>query len=711
MHHKTILRLLLITLVFLLAPNRQVWGQESGLQQMQMQLESAQTDSQKISIIVDMGGEAMDRGTTESARRYLNRARDLADSLDYMPGRRLALYGFGDFYLVQQKYDSAETVLKQAMELNPNPPLRYKVQNLLATSYRYQGQNQRAIDLYRHVLASIDTTRQVRMAAGVSQNMADAYMNMGLAAEAFKNYNKAIRYGEAANDSVFMATSLNNVGLAHHREEQFEEAAYYLERSLDISRAIGFRPGQLRATLNLGNTRSSQEKFKESEGLYREALRLSEEVRPNVPPVQIQYNLGELYYRMEQYGEAESNFRESLENSRQGEIPQGIYYNSTGLGNVAESRGNTTEAINRFNQALDMAQKLENPSFLQETHQHLYELYKEQGDFETALGHLESFKTIADSLKTRERERMLAEYETKLKVQRQQQQNEALQSQSQRQQSQLQFQSWLIAGGVVVLLIIAVFAGLLYRANREKKKINQQLEQQKAELEEVNKVKNKLFGIVAHDLRSPLSSLISMLDLFRDHTLSEQDVREMTAELELALQQNVNVMENLLVWADQQMSGISMDVKSLNARRVAQEMLEAHAFSAEYKNIAIENRLEPGTRVLADYEMLKLVMRNLISNAIKFSEDGDRIVLDTKSQNGEVIFEISDTGIGIPEEQQDQIFSAYTQSRKGTRNERGSGMGLSLCKEFIKRQGGDIYFESEVGEGTSFYFTLPAVNE
>ncbi|MDZ7691339.1 MAG: tetratricopeptide repeat protein [Balneolaceae bacterium] len=222
--------------------------------------------------------------------------------------------------------------------------------------------------------------------------------------------------------------------------------------------------------MNLGNTRSSQGRFKEAESLYKQALALSEKVRPDSPPVQIQYNLGELFYRMGELQEAESYFKQSLENSERGGLAQGIYYNAAGLGNVADQRGNVQEAMQWHNRALDVAQKLQNPSFMQSRHQRLYELSKQQDSLRLALQHLEQSKELSDSLMTTEQNRIAAEYQTKLELQLQQQQNQELEAESERQASQLEVQNWLIGAGLLVIIIIGVFTALLYRANRKSEK-------------------------------------------------------------------------------------------------------------------------------------------------------------------------------------------------------------------------------------------------
>lgn len=708
------LHIFILAIVLLQAAGHVLFAQETTIQEYTTPkgVQETEVDSQKVSLMIEYGQDELTKGNMSAARSYFDRVAFLGDSLDFDYARQLALYGKGDFYLVQQKLDSARSVLMEAAKLAPGISVQTKIKNLLATAYRYQGDNQKAIELYKEALALVDTTAETRTAAGIAQNVGDAYMNLGARGEAFSNYNKAIEFGERAQDSLFLATSLNNIGEAHNSIENYEEASYYLERALEISRDIGFKPGLLRVYLNLGNTRSGQSRFNEAESLYTEALALSKKIRPDTPPVQIQYNLGELYNRMERYDEAEGYFRTSLENSRKIGIPQGIYYNSTGLGNLAIARGNLSQAVDFYSTALDVAQQLNNPSLQRAAHDKLYELGKELGDHSLALNHLEHASAISDSLTSREKEQMLADYQTRLNVQQKDQMNKTLQAEKSRQEAQLQLQRWLLILGGLVIVVTLISASLLFKSNREKNRINKKLKEQKNDLEEANAVKNKLFSIVAHDLRTPLSALTGMLELVREEALSEEEMRKLFREMEFSMHQNMNIMENLLVWAKQQLSGIQVDIRPLYAGEIVDEIVGAQIFNANHKNISLENEIEDDLKVLGDYDLFKLVVRNLISNSLKFSNTGDAITISAKIKDDNALFKVRDTGIGMPEEIQSKIFADGISSRKGTNDEKGSGLGLNLCREFIQRQNGSIYFESSEGVGTAFYFTLPlAENE
>lgn len=302
----------------------------------------------------------------------------------------------------------------------------------------------------------------------------------------------------------------------------------------------------------------------------------------------------------------------------------------------------------------------------------------------------------------------MAEYEAKLNVHRQAEINELLEAKQKEQEARLNTQQWLIVSGLLVTVLALIIVVVLIRTNKVKKAANDELQAQKQELEQLNAVKDKLFAIVAHDLRSPMAGLKGILNLFRNNSMSTEELRTLFAQLEVSMQQNLNSMENLLKWAQQQMDGIIINMKLIFVKPIIDEILESHRFYAQQKGIELVNKVSENIKVLADPDLVELVLRNLISNALKFSDKGDEVAVRATFRDDCVLFSVEDTGIGIPESQQEAIFQFGNKvTRRGTNNEHGSGLGLNLCKEFIERQKGSMSFESEEGKGTVFYFSLP----
>jgi signal transduction histidine kinase len=377
------------------------------------------------------------------------------------------------------------------------------------------------------------------------------------------------------------------------------------------------------------------------------------------------------------------------------------------LANVAELRHDITKARDNYTQALHTAEDIGAVELQKDALKSLYLLEKGQSNFKRALNLHEKYTALNDSLNKEASQQELAGTEAKLNLRRQEEINKLLQEKQQQQEARLTTQNWLIAAGLGIIIVVLGSVILLVKSNVEKQRINSELESQRNKLEELNKVKDKILAIIAHDLRSPLASMQGMIYLIREKELTKKEIAEMAAELEVSISQNISMMDNLLVWAREQMSGLALNIKAVNAREIVKEVFDNYQFQAQHKGVQLANKVSEGLKVKADHNLLKLILRNLVSNSIKFCKEGDRLTVSTREEEGKVIFEVEDTGIGIPETKKAGLFSSNSGSRNGTNDEKGSGLGLQLCKEFIEKQDGHISVESVEGEGATFIFSLP----
>jgi PAS domain S-box-containing protein len=227
------------------------------------------------------------------------------------------------------------------------------------------------------------------------------------------------------------------------------------------------------------------------------------------------------------------------------------------------------------------------------------------------------------------------------------------------------------------------------------------------ELEDLNQLKDKLLSIVSHDFRSPLNSLQGTLSLMLKGTIDQGEFKVLANALVDKLDHTSNLLDNLLNWAKSQMQGMRVYPKMINLQTVAEDCSHLLSSIAEKKMLNIQNNINNHQKVFADNEMVKLVFRNLLSNAIKFSHSRGSIFIDSLVENGHIVVSVKDQGLGISNENQDKIFKYENVSTYGTANEKGMGLGLLLCKDFIERNGGSMWFESELEKGSTFYFSLP----
>lgn len=234
---------------------------------------------------------------------------------------------------------------------------------------------------------------------------------------------------------------------------------------------------------------------------------------------------------------------------------------------------------------------------------------------------------------------------------------------------------------------------------------------QKEEVELLNSQKDKLFSIVTHDIRMPLNSIQSYLELLTETDLEEDERKMLNNKLLQITKDTSEMLTNVLSWSKTQMEGSSADLRPLNVFIALRNGLSVEKTIAEKKGVGLTVNSDDDLIITADQNMFQLVMRNLVNNAIKFTPTGGEVKVSASKKNDNCIVIIQDNGIGIDEAQQSKLFKLKATSTFGTNNERGIGLGLLLCKEFTDLQGGKIWFESTEEKGSTFFLSFMLTSE
>ncbi len=260
-------------------------------------------------------------------------------------------------------------------------------------------------------------------------------------------------------------------------------------------------------------------------------------------------------------------------------------------------------------------------------------------------------------------------------------------------------------GNVVCALTFIILALTYYKQVHAD--YQQEKENQRQALAAMNRDKEKLFSIIAHDIRGPLATLELLLDMFQKGEYGETDMREAAIELHKKVGQLGGTLDNLLRWSAGQMKGIRAQPENFNLAPLTAEVLQFFESGIEEKRIEIEIRLAESIAVYADKDQVAVILRNLLSNAIKFSHPGGKIYFSVNSAGGMIHIQVTDEGVGIPPEKMNQLFSFQARPGYGTSGERGSGLGLMLCHEFTIQNGGHLQVKSNNGSGSTFVVQLP----
>lgn len=284
--------------------------------------------------------------------------------------------------------------------------------------------------------------------------------------------------------------------------------------------------------------------------------------------------------------------------------------------------------------------------------------------------------------------------------------------------AEVPFDLYLVELGVLVFLLFQVYMLSNHFSNSYTQlevyshSLENSVRQRTEELSKSNEIKDKLLSIVAHDLRSPLHSLKGILNVYKVGAVTKDEMDPFVARIEDELDRNNILVDNILFWATDQMQGEGINVEALDVHSLTEEHIMLFGTLASRKNIKLVNAVTPRTLALADKSILGMVLRNLISNAIKFTNENGTVVIADQKETGQVILSIEDSGVGMSEEQVNALFTTkLMKSARGTANEKGAGIGLSLCSDYVKKMGGSLWVESILGKGSKFYVSLPAQME
>lgn len=253
--------------------------------------------------------------------------------------------------------------------------------------------------------------------------------------------------------------------------------------------------------------------------------------------------------------------------------------------------------------------------------------------------------------------------------------------------------------GISAFILTILILAFVWQYNKTHSKIER-------DLIELNENKNKFFSIISHDLRGPVKNIVLMAQLLYQPGNKTIDPDKIAKLIESSANNLSSLLDNLLKWSRLQMNKIEFQPENFDLKKVADDVIINILVHAHQKSIEIENRIPEKTIVFADQNMISTVLRNLISNSLKFTEKGGMIEITGKQLADKIEISVNDNGVGMPREIANKIFSIdFKHTTKGTNKEEGTGLGLKLCKEFVEKNGGTIYVESTVGVGSKFIFT------
>ena len=593
------------------------------------------------------------------------------------------------------KNDSSEYYLKQALDIYKENNALYSYANLKLNKALIQGtslgQYENAIKNALETLPffeQIDDTIKISTATSIIANCYDAIGNYD---KAIKYYINAILLSEKSGSKLYLANFKNNLGEVYKHKGDFEKAYECYTKALEI--------------------------FNE--------LKLIEGITV------VKNNIGEYYLSQKKYDEALLYFNESFS-----KVDQTIdFYKSTilsrNIGIVYLKRNDYNKAIFYLNNSVKFGKKMELLEEIYPAYKSLAEAYLEKEDYKEAYKNMALYSNGKDEFLKKSNAERLTDVEIKYQTEKKEKEIEILTKGQEIQNLQIANQRYITLVLVVVLVLIGGGTILLYRRYGLKKKTNStlersnkimkqyadelertnfQLKESEENLKNLNATKDKFFSIISHDLKGPFFSLLGLSEIMSENldNLSKDEIKEMSLGINNASKKVFTLLENLLEWSRAQLGMINIEKQLFDFNELVNENSKLFKSNFEQKGIELKSNLIENSKIYADREMINFALRNLLNNAIKFTDIGGEVLIETQIENSIFFVKISDTGIGMDKNSISKLFkmeSAF--STDGTRKERGTGLGLILVNEFIQKNDGNILVESELGKGTTFTVKLP----
>jgi signal transduction histidine kinase len=427
--------------------------------------------------------------------------------------------------------------------------------------------------------------------------------------------------------------------------------------------------------------------------------------------------LGDCNRYLNNFNFSHEQLTESLELRQQNKDTYGIAESYIKLGALHKDMGRYTLAKNWLLKGLEIAELINSNRMMRECYDLLFYVSTDLEDFESANFYKTRFASISEQIYSEASERKFLEMQAKLDIINREQELNQLMQDFESQKMELQKGRILNIGMIIILVLLLTIGGITYYSYQEKKKINLVLQEtnkkvvlQNRELKDLNITKDKFFSIIGHDLKTPINSLTAFSELLAKDAgnMSKDELKTISGELNKSLKTLHALLENLLTWARSQTNRIELKPVRFNLNETILDSIQLLGKTAENKEISIHYKPVNNLQVLADKNAIRTVLRNLLSNAIKFTNRAGKVHITIDEYKDAFEVNIKDSGIGMTRDQMDKVFDISAKiSTPGTEKEKGTGLGLILCKEFVEKNGGRIMVESKQYEGSIFRFTVP----
>ena len=610
------------------------------------------------------------------------------------------------------KLDSLLLLSKQALELSKISNYQVGIANAhsgIGTYYSDKGKLNEAVKNFKIGLQISYEINDSNLSLSLQNDIATAYVNQGNYALALKAFLKAIELAESTDDRGNLSIVYENIGHLYASQKDYVQGMEFYEKAKTLNAEINNPIFTAQTMSNIAFTYAEMGELDRAMFHVNSAIKIFENHKM-IDWLAFTYQIkGQIYLKQENYSWAMFWYKqsESLHKNLSDQRSEIQLINGMAEASLNMSKDSLAEAY--AEKAFKLSEEIDDIDAVRGCAKTLYKVFKNKGDYTTALKYHELYQKLSDSLRRNENTKGLAMLKTKIEYDQQKEElilenNKALAKQ----------QNYIYIGFFILFIFLGITL-LVRRNERIQKELNKELLSKKTDLEkkeehlkDVNQTKDKLFSIIGHDLRGPIGAFQGLMKLFKEGEMSKDEFLDFVPKLKSDIDHIAFTLNNLLSWGQTQMDGAVTKPTVTALETIVQENIALLSEIANNKSIELINSIEANTLTWVDTNQIDIVIRNLISNALKFTPENGVITIGAveKSKYWEIY--IRDNGVGMNEETLGKIFNKNTNhTTYGTNDEKGTGLGLSLCKEMVEKNKGIIWVDSAINKGSSFYFTVP----
>jgi signal transduction histidine kinase/tetratricopeptide (TPR) repeat protein len=658
----------------------------------------------------------------DSTTYYANIAIGLSNKINYKKGLADAYVQKASVNTFRSDYAASAGNFNKALQIYRQINNPHGISESLIGLGRVQdflGNYNGAIRFFNKALA-------IRKKMGREMDLANCYAIIGITydnkgefSKALDCYFKALVIDIRYNDSLAAADNYCNIGVIMQHLELYAKALVYYNKAYKIWQPLNDTQGLSTIYQNIGEVLMAQKDYKGAIGYFNKASTIYHQMGDKEGIGLVYYDLGLYHYYTLQPDSALHYLNLSLQSAGQYKIKYNKAYAYLGLAMVYNLGKDYTNAYTYALQAQKTAANLGSLNTKADATLQVSKALAGLKRFEEAYQQQQLHKALMDSLKNNENIQKLTSYNLELDFEKRQGETNL----AYRQKITQQRNTNIIA--VIVIVILTIIIIIYYRSRRRQKRTNQlladknkeiihqktDLDEQANKLIELNVLKDRLIAVLAHDLRAPLSTLRGLFALMSDDSITHEEFVEMIPRVFGKLETTSDFLDTLLSWINSQVDDTKNTTKSFAIADILKQELTYLDELLKSKQIQIHRDIAIDTIALAEPNSVRIVIHNILTNAIKFSHRDSVINIAAHRRNNEVIFTVKDSGMGLGEEQKANLFKIRVNSIPGTENETGTGMGLLFCKDLIEKYQGRIWVENNNGIGTQLGFALPAATQ